>query len=440
MLSPPMAGEAATQVAARTALVVGGRGFLGEFMVAALRRAGWKVRVLARPAGRHMDQGDIAADITRMLSPDDWAAALDGVGVVVNAAGMLRETGRQTFEDVHVRAPLALAQACAGRGIRFVQVSALGDPRDGGFVESKHRFDAQLLAMPLDAVVLRPSVVYSHQGSYGGTSLLRALAAFPFRGLLPGDGHWAFQPVCAEDLAEVVVGACQGTARGVHEVGCAVPITLRHYQECWRRWLGVRGERSWCVPLPLVRWQVRLGQWLGRGPVNQTLWNMLLRGNVTAAGAHERVAAAFGVAVRPLADVLATRPALVQDRWAAQLYFLAPWLEWSVIVVWLVSGVVGLSTPAQHIEAMVRGSVLAGLAPVALARSMAVLDLVLGILLIGMSQPRPVVLGMLVMTAGYLLGLAAALPATLALPLGGVLKNLALIPALAVLYVLVERR
>lgn len=422
------------------ALVVGGRGFLGGFITAALRRQGWRVRVLARPQGRSLGADEIPGDLIRMQAPEDWAQALEDVTVVVNAAGILREEGRQTFVDVHERAPLALARACAARGVRFVQVSALGHPDDGGFIASKQRFDAALLELPIAAIVLRPSVVYSPRGSYGGTSLLRALAAFPWRQLLPGDGRWTFQPLSAEDLGEVVAAACAGGERGVYEIGCERPIALHDYQLIWRRWLHIPGSRVWQVPLPLVRAQVALGQWLGRGPINRTIWNMLLRGNRTGEAAHRRVRETFGVRVRALDEVLRSVPSQMQDRWAAQLYFLAPWLRWSVVLLWLWSGVVGLVTPARSIEALAQGGALAALAPVLLARAAGVLDLALGLALAFTRRPRPVVLLMLACAAIYLLGFGATMPTLFLDPLGGLVKNLALIPALAVLWVLVDRR
>lgn len=110
------------------------------------------------------------ADFARMTTPESWRETLRGVDAVVNAAGILRETGRQTFARIHIGGPLALARACVEAGVkRFVQISALGQPGDGEFIASKHRFDEALLALSLEAVVLRPSVVYAASGSYGGT-------------------------------------------------------------------------------------------------------------------------------------------------------------------------------------------------------------------------------------------------------------------------------
>ncbi len=375
-----------------------------------------------------------------MLHATDWAAALDGISVVVNAAGILREEGCQRFADVHMRAPLALAQACVVRDIRFVQLSALGDSADGDFIASKHRFDEQLLAMPLNAVVLRPSVVYSECGSYGGSSLLRALAAFPWRQLLPGDGHWSFQPLAARDLADVVSAACASSARGVFELGCAQPISLAAYQSRWRRWLDIPGTAVWRVPLPWVRAQVGLGELLGRGPINRTIWNMLLRGNRTGETAWQRVRDTFGIELRTLDEVLADTPSQMQDRWAAQLYFLVPCLKWAVVILWLASAWVGLVTPARELEILAGDTLPAGLAPVLLARLSAGLDLILGLALALTRRPRPVILAMLGMTLAYLLCIGSAMPTAFMDPLGGLIKNLTLLPTLAMLWVLVDRR
>lgn len=421
-------------------LVVGGRGFLGAFMVAALRRQGWNVKTLVRPQGRTLTEQEVAGDLTQMLSPTDWEPALQDVGVVVNAAGILREEGRQTFEGVHHQSPLALAQACAAKGIRFVQISALGYPDDGGFIASKHRFDEALLALPIEAVVLRPSIVYSPQGSYGGTSLLRALAAFPWRHLLPGDGRWQFNPVSAEDLAQTVVAACATGAKGIYEVGSRQPLSLRQYQDTWRQWLKIPGQGAWQVPEGLVRLQVKAFQWLGRGPVNQTIWNMLQRGNLTAPDAADRLEQAFGVRVHPLDEALSQTPSQTQDRWAAQLYFLVPWLKWSMVVLWILSGIVGLVTPAADILNLVRGSLLEHAFPVELARLTGLLDVTLGVALAWSSRPRWVVLAMLACAAAYLVGFGAALPQSSLDPLGGLIKNIALLPALAVLWVVSDRR
>ncbi len=432
--------NASTALVPRTVLVVGAHGFLGGFIASALRARGHRVLAGIHHAGRATGADERVCDLSRMHAPADWRAALAGVDAVVNAAGILREKGKQGFAAIHVDGPLALARACVDAGIdRFVQVSALGEPADGEFIASKHRFDDALLALPLQAVVLRPSVVYATAGSYGGTSLLRALAALPFAHWLPGDGRWPIQPVAAEDLGALVAAALDGL-RGIHEVGGPESIELRDYQAAWRRWLRIPGERVIRVPPALVGAQVRIADAFGGGPVGTTMWRMLRRGNTAAPGVAARLETAFGFAPRGLAEVLAARPSQVQDRWQAQLYFLAPLLRAAVVLLWLVSAWAGLATPAAAIEKLAAGSWLASVEPVMLARATAVLDLVLAAWLALAWKPRIAVLLMAVSVLAYTLAFGFAIPVAWIDPLGGLAKNLVVLPALAILWVLMDRR
>lgn len=425
-----------------TVLVLGGNGFIAGYLIAALRRRGWRVlRGVRIHGGRALRDDERTCDFTTMTVPEQWRDALAGVDAVVNAAGILRETGRQTFDAIHVDGPLALARACIDAGVRrFVQISALGLPADGAFIASKHRFDEALAALPLSAVALRPSVVYSATGSYGGTSMLRALAALPFAHALPGDGRWPIQPIAAEDLGELVARAVDNDVRGLFEVGGPEVMSLREYQNAWRAWLRIPGTRAIAVPERLVGLQVTVGEWLGSGPMGQTMWRMLRRGNVIGDAALPTLRERFDFAPRPLREALAAHPSQVQDRWQAQLYFLAPLLKSGVIALWLLSAWAGFATPAAQIEALAAGTPLATLAPVTLARATAGLDLLLAAWLLIGWRPRACIALMLLSVLAYTLVFGALLPALWLDPLGGLAKNLAVLPALAVLWVLVDRR
>ena len=424
-----------------TVLVLGAHGFIAGFVIAALRARGWRVLRGVRDPARILHADERFCDFAAMTAAEDWREALQGVDAVVNAAGILRERGRQRFETIHVAAPLALAQACVAAGVRrFVQISALGRPEDGDFIASKHRFDAALLALPLSAAVLRPSVVYSASGSYGGTSLLRALAALPVAHAVPGDGRWPIQPIAAEDLGELVARAVEGDATGLFGVGGPEVLSLRDYQTAWRRWLRIPGARMLRVPSALVGVQVALGEALGRGPMGATMWRMLRRGNIAADDMLPKLRAAFDFAPRTLEAALAAHPSQVQDRWQAQLYFLAPALKAATIALWLLSAWVGFVTPAATIETLAAGSPLAGLAPVALARATAALDLVLALWLLAGWRPRLCIGLMLLSVLGYTAAFGVLLPVQWLDPLGGLAKNLMILPALAALWVLADRR
>jgi len=426
---------------ASTVLVLGADGFIAGFLIAALRERGWRVLRGVRTRGRALREDERFCDLATMTAPEHWRDAVAGVDVVINAAGILRETRGQRFEAIHHQAPLAVARACVAAGVgRFVQISVLGRPEDGEFVASKYRFDEALLALPLAAVVLRPSVVYSASGSYGGTSMLRALAALPFAHAVPGDGRWPIQPISAEDLGVLVALAAAGDARGCFDVGGPEILTLREYQSAWRRWLRIPGDRALHVPMALANLQVALGEIFGAGPMGATIWRMLRRGNIATGDMLPRLREAFGFAPRSVADALAAHPSQVQDRWHARLYFLAPLLKFGVVALWSISAWAGWATSAATIEALAAHSPLADAAPVALARGAAALDLILALWLLSGRHARLCVSLMLASVIAYTLAFGMLLPAQWLDPLGGLAKNLALIPALAVLWVLVDRR
>jgi uncharacterized protein YbjT (DUF2867 family) len=425
----------------RTVLVVGAAGFLGGYIVVALQERGWRVLRGVRARGRTLAADERECDLQRLLTPEGWLPLLAGVDAVVNIAGILREEGGQTFATVHLDAPLALARACVMQGVQcFVQISALGLQEDGEFVASKHRFDKALLTLPLRSVILRPSVVYAISGSYGGTSLLRALAAFPGALLLPGDGRWLIQPVAVQDLADLAACALESEASGIYEVGGPERMTLREYQQAWRQWLRIPGTDAIFTPAGCVSLLVRFWETVGSGPVGETMWRMLRRGNVTADGESARLRRDFGVAPRPLQEVLASTPSQVQDRWQAQLYFLAPALRLGVAMLCLISAWVGWTTSAPEIEQLAAGSMLGAMEPVVIARSAATLDLILGVWLLLGLRLRVAIASTMALVLTYTVVFGVALPMLWLDPLGGLAKNLVILPALAVLWVLSERR
>lgn len=374
-----------------------------------------------------------------MMEPQQWRDALRGVDAVVNAAGILREAGKQTFEAIHVRGPLALAQACVDNGTtRFVQISSLGDPADGEFIASKHRFDVALSRLPLKSLVLRPSVIYSAEGSYGGTSLLRALAAFPFGIWVPGEGNWLVQPVAVQDLAEIVVRAVEANAAGIYEIGGPAPVSLRDYQHQWRNWLRIPDARTFKVPSPLVSLAAWIADRLGRGPLGSTMWRMLRRGNITAPDAALRLAETFGLAPRALGEVLSVHSSQVQDRWQARLYFLAPLLRLCLIALWLISAWTGFASSSQQIDAFA-GPLSTTLA-VPVARAAGGVDLMFALWLASGWRMRWGLTGMAACVLTYTIIFTFWSPTSWLEPMGGLAKNLVVLPAIAVLWVLSERR
>src|SRR5262245_50475503 len=96
---------------------------------------------------------------------------------------------------IHDAAPKALLESCAATNVRrVVHISALGVGPDLAVEYSQTKLAAEehLQALDLDWVILRPSMVYSTAGSFGGSSLFRGLAGLPWFTPLVGDGGQMF--------------------------------------------------------------------------------------------------------------------------------------------------------------------------------------------------------------------------------------------------------
>ncbi len=311
-------------------LLTGATGFIGGHIDRELRRRGHTVRAVSRrpdrqrsAPGREWVRGDFMSDQTA----EAWAPHLEDVQALVNAAGIIRETPRVAFEPVHAAAPIALFEAAATADIaRIVQVSAAGARADSPFrfLATKARADAAALQGPVDATVLRPSLVYGHEGL--SADLFRTLASLPVVPLV-GDGSQPFRPVLVDDVARLVVDALEADAMptGLFEVGGEERLTLRELLLALRAWLdGERDPQSpaWTrgptlpTPVPLVRVAALAGDLTGRGPLDSDMLGMLLS---SEAADLTPLRDAFGSVPPGLRARLQAEPATEPQRWHARL-------------------------------------------------------------------------------------------------------------------------
>ena len=108
--------------------IAGGTGFVGAYLVAALRERGHQLRLLvhARAAGIASSLEQVEGDVTSLES---FEAALSGCDAVINLVGVIREFPSRgiTFERLHVQATTNMLAATRQAGIRrYLQMSALG--------------------------------------------------------------------------------------------------------------------------------------------------------------------------------------------------------------------------------------------------------------------------------------------------------------------------
>lgn len=417
-------------------LLTGADGFIGSALVEALEAEGHALTLVVRDAdaARRRWQGHRIAtvDFARAGAPDDWVVHLRAVDAVVNTVGIFQERGGNTFEAVHVRGPVALFRACAGMGVpRVVQVSALGADENAtsAFHRSKRRADLALLALPLRATVLRPSLVFAP----GGTSarLFLRLAALPLIPL-PGGGRQCVQPVHRDDVVRAIVNllAMADPPRLIDCVG-PHPLTLRDYLLALRRGLGLRGGRFVTVPRFATQAAAAVGSAGGGGLMDRDAMAMLERGNCADAAAFASV---LGRAPRPVEHFIPRERRSGLRQWA-QLSWLLPLLRVSLALVWIVTGIVSAGVyPVQESLALLARTGLTGTIAYAALFTAAALDVAIGLALLFARRRRYLYAVQAMVILAYTAVITVWLPEFWRHPYGPVLKNLPFLAAIWLLY------
>ncbi len=274
--------------------------------------------------------------------------ASQSVDAIINCAGVLHSRHGQDATAIHATSPIALFEAGRLVGIsKIVQISAIGIDAETEFARTKLVADEHLSAMDVDWTILRPSIVYGQQ-AYGGTAMLRALAATP--GCVPviGRGQQTTTPIHVDDLCETILLALSSPKLSRKVIYPCGPLTMRLADMLagYRGWLGLRPAPELHVPMPLLSLAGRIGDVVGTGPVTITSLRQLEQG--TAAD-PQAFALATGLHPRSFAEALAAHPAGTTDLWHARFYLLRPFIRLSLILLWLVSGMAGMFASAEAI-------------------------------------------------------------------------------------------
>ena len=240
-------------------LVIGGSGFVGRHLVAALAARGTSVTVPSRrrDRARHLltlpTVEVVEADVTRRDALRELVAGRDAV---VNLIGVLHSRRGPPggygpdFAAAHADFPRTLAEVCRETGVRrLLHMSALGAAPDAPseYLRSKAAGEQAVLGGEgLVATVFRPSVIFGPDDAF--LNMFACLARYlPVLALACPEAR--FQPVFVGDVARAFIAALDAPdARGACYELCGPTVySLRALLEYVCR---TTGRRRLIIGLP----------------------------------------------------------------------------------------------------------------------------------------------------------------------------------------------
>ena len=235
--------------------ILGGGGFIGRYLVRNLTKKNYRCIITTRKAfqkGYLKTQATPGAIELIDWNPNNFSElkeAIKNSDVVINLIGILYETRKQKFYNIHTNIPEAVAKICSESDVKkFIHVSAIGASENSKSLYQKSKFQGEVRALEnfKNTVVIRPSVVCGTEDNF--TNLFSKLSILP---VIPVVGiNYKFQPILVNDVADAIVHAIElkGNEGKIYEIGGPKVIS---FGDMVKSILKTINKKRFVVPMPM---------------------------------------------------------------------------------------------------------------------------------------------------------------------------------------------
>ena len=235
--------------------ILGGGGFIGRYLVRNLTKKNYRCNISTRKAfqkGYLKTQATPGAIELIDWNPDNFSElkeAIKNSDIVINLIGILYETRKQKFHNIHTDIPEAIAKICSESDVKkFIHVSAIGASENSKSLYQKSKYQGELKALSKfkNTVIIRPSVVCGTEDNF--TNLFSKLSMLP---VIPIVGiNYKFQPVLVNDVVDAIVQSIEvkNNEGKIYEIGGPKIIS---FGDMVKSILKTINKKRFVIPMPM---------------------------------------------------------------------------------------------------------------------------------------------------------------------------------------------
>ena len=206
--------------------ILGGGGFIGRYLVRNLTKKNYRCIISTRNTFQkgylktQATPGSIELISWNPKNFDSLKESIENSDIVINLIGILYETRKQKFNNIHSDIPEAIAKICSKTKVKkFIHVSAIGANDNSKSLYQKSKFMGEVKALTnfKNTVIIRPSVVCGTEDNF--TNLFSKLSVLP---IIPVVGiNYKFQPILVTDVADAIVKSIEAPSNHgkIYEIG-----------------------------------------------------------------------------------------------------------------------------------------------------------------------------------------------------------------------------
>jgi NADH dehydrogenase len=242
---------------AKNCLIFGGSGQIGRHLIRKLTKNGFRVTVVTRNIHQkgyiiktQGNAGYIDTVEANIFDEKKIRKLFENAEICINLIGILFEKKKNSFNNIHAVFPSILAKLCKEYNVKnFIHISALGinDALDSKYAQSKLEGEKNILNQFPNAIILRPSVVYSVDDNFT-TNFMTLLSRLPFFPLYYS-GKTKFMPIHCTDLIDIILYVLTKKIY-LQIIECVGPEIIS-LEQILKKLLKLIDKKRFLIPLPL---------------------------------------------------------------------------------------------------------------------------------------------------------------------------------------------